>query len=94
MRSASQPVSFATRYLWTFLHSVARSRSPRTRTRALFQERRRITRRQIQAASVVYALVITLTAIIPGFVFSPRVLLLYFASSIIVAIAVARDLVE
>jgi hypothetical protein len=66
---------------------------PEHERRALAGERHKSTRKQLQSAAVLYAVLVTLSAALPGLVWSPPVLLLYFASGVIVAIAVTRNMV-
>jgi hypothetical protein len=66
---------------------------PEHERRVLSAKRHRITRGQIRAAAALYALIITLTAIVPGLVFSPQTLLFYFASSLVVVVAMIWDIV-
>lgn len=66
---------------------------PEHERRALAEQRRHYTQKQIRFAAILYSLLITLTAILPGLVSNPLVLLLYFASSLVVVFAVLRDIV-
>ena len=66
---------------------------PEHERRALSKKRQDITRRQIWSAAILYAVIITLTAVFPGLVLSPQILLLYFLSSFVVVVAVLRDIV-
>ena len=61
--------------------------------RALTKKRHQITGRQIRFATILYCVVITLLAAFPGLILRPQPLILYFLSSLIVAIAVAQDFV-
>lgn len=56
--------------------------------------RRKLHGKQIRWAAVLYAAVITLTALCPGFVFKPFVLLLYALSSLTVVVLIRRGVVE
>ena len=67
---------------------VADPSHPEHAREALHKKRLRITRRQIRSAGILYALTVTLTAALPGMVFSPLTLLLYFASAILVTFAI------
>jgi hypothetical protein len=53
-------------------------------------ERRKIHGRQLRTAAAFYVGIITFTALFPGFVFQPLVLLLYCLSSLLVVEAVRR----
>ena len=66
---------------------------PEHERRALSEKRRMLTRRQIWFAAILYSLVIALTAVVPGMVSNPLILLLYFASGLVVAAAVDRNIV-
>ncbi len=66
---------------------------PEHEQRALNEKRHRIIRRQLRFAAILYTLVITLTAMFAGLVFSPQVLLLYFISGLIVVFALLRGIV-
>jgi hypothetical protein len=55
---------------------------------ARWKARRASSRRETLVASVLYAASITLTAAIPGYVFSPGVLALYFGSGLLVMLTV------
>jgi hypothetical protein len=65
---------------------------PEHARRALREERRLLVHRQVSFATFCYLLVITLTAAWPGLVLRPSELLLYSASSLIVALAIQRDI--
>lgn len=65
---------------------------PEHERRALTEQRDKDTRRQLRSATLFYALTIALVAWIPGLISSVPVLLLYFASGIVVGMAVSRDI--
>lgn len=64
---------------------------PEHQQRALDTRRHKIARGQLRLAAISYAFVITSTAVLPGLVLNPWVLLLYLISSITVVIAVLRQ---
>jgi len=58
--------------------------------RALLADRHATMGRELRFAGMVYALAIVVIALVPGLVFNPLALLLYGASAVVVAVAVAR----
>ena len=66
---------------------------PENVQRALAAARRRVTRRQVAWAALLYAGFITGTAVMPGLIFAPGVLALYFGSSVVLILAVLREYV-
>lgn len=65
---------------------------PEHARRALLAERHKDTRRQLRSASILYALIIALTAWLPGLITSVPVLLVFFASGLVVGMAVAWNI--
>jgi hypothetical protein len=65
---------------------------PEHEQRALSERRRKDTRRQLRFAGILYALGIALIAWIPGLISSLPLLLLFFASGLVVAFAITRNI--
>jgi hypothetical protein len=65
---------------------------PEHERKALMEQRHAIIRRQTRFAALLYAASIALLAVVPGLVFAPHVLVLYFLSALAVAFAVVRGL--
>ena len=65
---------------------------PEHTRRALDEQRRRLTRRQLGWASACYVAVIVGTAVFPGLVSDPQVQILYAAAGAVVTTAVWQDL--
>jgi hypothetical protein len=65
---------------------------PEHEWRALSERRRKDMRRQLRFAGILYALGIALLALMPGLITNVPVLLLYFASGIVVAVAITRNI--
>lgn len=66
---------------------------PEHARRALLEERHKDTRRQLRSAALLYALLIALLAWLPGLISQIPVLLLFFASGLLVATAITRNIV-
>ena len=65
---------------------------PEHEQRALSERRHKDTRRQLRFAGILYALGIALIAWIPGLISSLPLLLLFFASGLVVAFAITRNI--
>jgi len=79
----------------TALHAVPTTPAedpehPEHERKAVEEQRRQLTAAQISFAGACYSLAIVVLAVIPGCVFSPEVLLLYAASSVLVFWTVLR----
>jgi hypothetical protein len=79
----------------TALHEVVSTPAvdpahPEHERKLIDAQRRQLTSAQIWFAGVFYTLAIVLLAVIPGLVFSPLVLLLYAASSVLVFVVLLR----
>lgn len=65
---------------------------PEHEQRALAQQRHKHLYRQLRSAVIIYGILIAVTAVTPGLVTNALVLLLYFASGIVVGTAVTRGI--
>ena len=66
---------------------------PEHEQKAFREKRHALLSREIRLSAVLYSLAIALTAVIPGMVLAPHVLILYLATALIVAFAVFRHFV-